>query len=129
MNIEITPEQRQEIVRALIKLRAPSKVAKKLGYDLRDILPIADELAGLPRVLREETNGGYGRPELRNFLIGRKRAHEVWNNEEPAIKKAREDFELGTIEMTTGRDGDWLLLYAIPRVKPDPKPLYFAPEW
>jgi hypothetical protein len=78
--------------------------------------------------VREEQYGGYGRPELREFLVGRKRAHEVWDNNDPVIAQARAHYELGTCDMCTGRDGDWLLLYSIPNKKLKPRPDYFQPE-
>lgn len=124
----MTPEIRAEIIAGLRKLRSPSKVSRMLGIDLREILPIADELSGTPRVVRQEAHGGYGRPELREFLVARKRAHESWDNSVPAIAAARLDYELGTHNMATGRDGDWLLLYSIPNRKPVPRPDYFRPE-
>lgn len=124
----ISPELRHEIILELRKVRAPSKVSRNLGIDIRMVLPIADELAGTPRVVREEQFGGYGRPELREFLVGRKRAHETWDNTDPQIAIARTNYELGTYDMTTGRDGDWLLLYSIPQRKVTPRPDYFKPE-
>lgn len=120
--------KREEIIRELTRLRSPSKVARKTGYALTDILPIADELAGQPRNVREETFGGYGRPELRDNLVARKRAHETWDNTDPAIAAARDAYEAGTHDMATGRDGDWLLLYSVPLKKPVPRPDYFRPE-
>lgn len=127
--VEVTPELRAEIIAGLRKLRSPSKVMRATGIDLRIILPIADELAGMPRVVREEVHGGYGRPEVRDHLVARKRAHETWDNTNPDIAAARAEYEAGTHEMTTGRDGDWLLLYSIPRQKPaEPRPDAFKPE-
>lgn len=124
----MTTEIRDEIVQALLKLRSPSKVARALGVELRVILPIADELAGTPRVVRQEVYGGFGRPELEDFLVARKRAHETWDNTDEAIAAAREAYEAGTHDMATGRDGDWLLLYSIPQRKVTPRPDYFRPE-
>lgn len=125
----ITPEIRQEIVAELRKTRAPGKVARSLGIDIRLVLPIADELSGLPRTSHEERFGGYGRPELSEFLVGRKRAHETWDNSDPLIAGARDAYEAGTHDMATGRDGDWLLLYSIPKRRVTPRPAYFQPEF
>lgn len=124
----ISPEIKQEIIRELRKVRAPSKAARNLGLDIRVVLPVADELSGEPRVLRQEAYGGYGRPELRDFAVGRKRAHEVWNNDDPMIAVARAAYEAGTHDMMTGRDGDWLILYSVPQRKVTPRPDYFQPE-
>jgi hypothetical protein len=92
----ITAELRYEIIQELRKVRAPSKVARNLGVDIRLVLPIADELAGTPRVVREEIYGGFGRPEVREHLVGRKRAHESWDNSDPKIAAARAAYEAGT---------------------------------
>lgn len=124
----MTPELRLEIVAELKKIRAPSKVARNLGVDIRLVLPIADELAGNPRVLREEQFGGWGSPEFRDFAVARKRAHETWDNSTPAIAEARAAYEAGTHDMCTGRDGDWLILYSIPQQRVTPRPDYFRPE-
>jgi hypothetical protein len=124
----ITPEIRDEIIFELRKVRAPAKVARNLGIDIRHVLPIADELAGQPRALRQEVHDGHGRPELRDMLVARKLAHDVWNNDDPAIAGARAAYEAGSHDMATGRDGQWLLLYSIPQRKPTPRPDYFQPE-
>lgn len=124
MNIEL----REEIIRDLRKFRSPSKVARNLGLDVRVILPINDELANSPRNPRKEEFGGFGRPELSPYTVARKKAWAVWDNEDPAIAKARADYEAGTHDMMTGRDGDWLILYSLPQAKVTPRPDYFRPE-
>lgn len=129
MNIELTPAVRGEIIAELRKVRgAASKVAKNLGYPLVLVLEVKDEMDSIPRSVREEQHGGYGRPELRDFLVARKRAHESWDNTDPAIADARNSYEAGSHDMCTGRDGDWLLLYLIPQDKVTPRPDYFQPE-
>jgi len=125
----LTPDLRQEIIAELKKVRAPAKVARNLGLDIRLILPIADEMAGTPRVQREETHGGFGRPELREHLVARKRAGDTWDNTDPRIADARAAYEAGTHDMATGRDGDWLILYSIPQRRVTPRPDYFRPEF
>ena len=124
----ITPELREDIVRELRKFRSPSKVAKNLGLDIRVVLPIADELSAAPRTVRTAQYDGYGHPDMAKFAVGRKKAWEKWDNTEPAIAKARADYEAGTHNMMTGRDGDWLILYSVPQRKVTPRPNYFAPE-
>jgi len=121
-------EKRLEIVRSLIKTRSAYKTAKATGYDIRDILSVAEE-ENSPRSNREERFGGYGPPNMRDFMVARKKAWEAWKNSDPAIKKAREDYECGVVELATGRDGDWLILYAIPRLVITPRPGYFNPEF
>lgn len=126
--IELTPEIREEILHDLRKTRAPARTSRSTGYPIRLVLQVAEE-DNHPRTVREEVYGGLGRPELQQFTVGRKRAWEAWNNEEPAIAEARSQYEKGTHEMVTGRDGDWLILYAIPRKHRDPNRAgYFTPE-
>lgn len=125
----ITPETKREIITALRKFRSPAKVARHLGLDLRDVLKVSDEIGGATRSLRPEMHGGQGRPELREFLVARKRAYQPWNNSDPEIARARASYEAGTHTMVTGRDGDWLLLYLIPQRRVTPRPDYFKPEF
>jgi hypothetical protein len=129
LNIELTPAVRAEIVAELRKVRgASSKVAKNLGYPLTIVLEVKDEMDSIPRTIREEQFGGFGRPELRDHVVARKRAHESWDNTDPAIANARNAYEAGSHDMCTGRDGDWLILYCIPQQKVTPRPDYFRPE-
>lgn len=127
--MNITPEVESEIRSALRVLRAPIKVARKLGIDIRHILPIADEEAQYFNAAYEQKYDGWGRPELQQFAVGRKLASTPWDNEDPAIAKAREDYEAGTHDMINGRDGAWIILYSIPQKKVTPRPNYFKPEF
>lgn len=130
MSVEMTPEMREEIARDLRKTRAAARTAKNLGYPIRMVLEVLED-EKQPRPFREEKHGGLGRPELVPFTVARKRAWETWPNPktDEAIATARAEFEAGTHEMATGRDGDWLILYSIPRktVAKD-RANYFQPE-
>lgn len=126
--IELTPEIRDEILHDLRKTRAPARTSRNTGYPIRLVLQVHEE-DSQPRTVRQEIYGGYGRPEVQQFIVARKRAWEVWNNEDNDIATARNMYEAGTVEMCTGRDGDWLILYAIPRQHRDPNRAgYFLPE-
>lgn len=127
MNIDTTLEQ--EIVAELRKVRAPAKVARNLGLDIRTVLFVSDKIGGASRNNRPETYGGRGRPDLAPYYVSRKRAYQAWDNSDPDIAAARAAYEAGTHEMVTGRDGDWLILYSIPRNKVQPRPDYFKPEY
>lgn len=117
-----------EIVSELRKVRAPAKVARNLGVDLRLVLEVSDRIGGATRSSRGETFDGEGRPELRDMAVARKRAYQVWDNTDPAVAAARAAHEAGTHTMATGRDGDWLILYLIPQKTVTPRPDYFRPE-
>lgn len=124
-NEYITPEVRADVLRNLIRTRSPFKTARKTGVDLRTVLRIQEEERG-PRSTHEERHGGWGQPDLRDYVVARKKAWEAWKNDDPPIANARRDYELGIIEMTTGRDGEYLILYAIPREVEQPRPDYFS---
>lgn len=124
----MNPELKSEILAELRKVRAPTKVARNLGVDLRMVLGVVDEIGGIRAMNREERWGGFGRPELKKYTVARKRAYQTWDNNDPKITKARKDYEAGTHEMCTARDGNWLILYSIPRKKVEPRPDYFKPQ-
>lgn len=125
----ITPEIEAEIVASLKRTRSPFRVATKVGVDVNTVMQILekneDKLSEIP-----ERNGGLGREELRPYVVARRLASETsWDNDDPKISEARDNFEAGTHIMATGRDGAYLILYSIPRKgRPDPNPDYFLPE-
>jgi hypothetical protein len=112
-------------------------------------LPNADvqrvsRLYGIPvRIIRElactdfvppefaELYGGWGRPELQKFVVTRVRAGDDWPLfAHYEIEKARQDYDLGLSEMCQGRDGQWIILYSIPRIHPEQGRLpYFSREF
>lgn len=117
-----------EVLYEWVRLKhSPYKVAKAVGISARDVLSIIAEHGHRVSEIIERYEGR-GRPELREYIVARKKAADCWDNEDPAIVKARADYESGTIELATGRDGRWLILYAIPRVVKKPRPDYFKPE-
>ena len=115
----------EEIVAEYRRTRSPFKVARRLGVDVKVVWDVIE---------REEVSldggaaryDGWGPPELQSYLIARKLVRESWDNSDPKIAKARADYEEGVVEMTTGRDGGYSLLYAIPRRHKQPRPNYFT---
>ena len=111
---------------------------RKPNADLQRV----SRMFGLPvRLIRElqsgdkstssfkERHGGLGRPELQQYIVGRTIAGEPWPVS-TYIEKARSDYDAGLVEMCQGRDGNWIILYAIPRTKPDyGRPPYFSYEF
>ena len=108
---------------------SPFKTARLCGIEVADVFAIVDTNQGKLDAAHEH-NGGLGREELIPYTVSRRRADDrSWDNTEPAIVKARADFEAGTHEMATGRDGKWLILYSIPRRRREPnRDGYFLPE-
>lgn len=72
--------------------------------------------------------GGRGRPELEKFIMATKNANEPWDNNLSELRQARARYEAGTHEMCSGRDGDNIILYCIPRAVVEPRLGYFRSE-
>jgi hypothetical protein len=130
--VSYTPEEEEDVLRiyrANPRRFSPFKASRSTGISLPDVFEIIgknqEDLAKTG-----ERHDGFGRPDMRIHLVTRRRAMgEPWDNTDPKIAEARASFEAGTHLMATGRDGQWLLLYAIERTgKPEPKPRYFNLE-
>jgi hypothetical protein len=72
--------------------------------------------------------GGRGRPELEKYIVATKNAVDPWDNSLTELQQARARYEAGTHEMCSGRDGDTIILYSIPRAVVEPRMGYFKPE-
>lgn len=130
MSKQITPEVEAEVIDVFKRTRgSPFKTATETGVDVKDVWDIVDRNKDKISAF-EERHGGQGRPELQRYLAATRRAGDRgWDLENAGVVRARANLELGTHIMATGRDGQWLLLYSIPRKGPrDPKPGYFQPE-
>jgi hypothetical protein len=116
--MRISPETRAMI---LEDLKVPgadiSRVSRHYGVPLRILRDMATETPVPTSVSGSlETNGGFGRPELIRFTLSRTLAGMPWPIEDQgAIDAARINYDAGFLEMCQGRDGNWLILYAIPR--------------
>lgn len=124
----------------LISQATKEMLLEELEKPNADVQRIA-RLYGIPsRILRDlqggeqepatfaEKNGGFGRPELQQFIVSRTRAGASWpTSDSEAIEKARESYDKGFVEVCQGRDGNWIILYAIPRLMPDiGRQVYFS---
>lgn len=104
-----------------------SKIERRTGIPLSKIR----EIPGTPvletgRVL---TSDRMGRHELREFILCTKDVNDVWPNLDPRIQDAKGRYDAGLCEICTGRDGDTLILYEIPRQRPvEGRHRYFAEE-
>lgn len=128
MNTTLSQEVIDDVLYEWQRLkRSPYKVADAVGISARTVLEIIDEHGHKVSQIQER-HEGWGRPELRDFLVARTKAGTSWDNDEPEIAEARRAYEAGTVELCTGRDGRYLLLYAFPRKRKEPRPGYFVPE-
>ncbi len=100
------------------------KIARDMSLSVREVEAVDVEHNGRFNYTPE----GLGQPEMLRHMIARYdiREQSEWDNSDPKIIQAREDYDAGKIEMATGRDGFFMLLYAIPRKTPADRPLYFS---
>lgn len=128
--MELSTDIIDEVLRVYRKTRqSPFKTSRLTGITVDKVFQIVDDNRDkLAEAL--ERHGGLGRPELQDYTVARRRVTERgWDNKDEAIAQARLDYENGTHEMATGRDGTWLILYSIPRSKKiKGREGYFKPE-
>jgi len=129
--VSYTPEQEAEVLRiyrANPQRFSPFKASKTVGIAISHVFEITEKNREILSNTGEK-HGGLGPEEHRDFMVARRRAMGgAWDNKEPPIAKARADYETGTHEMYSGRDGPWIILYSKPRKKIQPRPGYFNTE-
>lgn len=120
---ELSPVER-EMLRADLKTRSPSQIARTYGLSLSDILNTPSS----GPVFAPVSDDGWGRQELRAYIVSRTKAGAGWPLADLSkIMTARRDYDAGLVEMCTGRDGKFLILYSIPRKQPtDSRPYFFT---
>ncbi len=122
--MSLTTKDKTAILEHYRRSRSPFKTAQALGFELSEVWELINDSAELLHS-RQERFGGFGRPDLVRYTVARRKAGGVWNNASPELRRARRLYEEGTVELATGRDGLWEILYAIPRKRPQPRPHYF----
>ena len=95
-----------------------SKIANRMGWQLSRTkywLKVLEK-ENLEEAVFTEKHGGYGRPEMRCYIVARRHVNKTWARQDSqAIEQARRLYDEGKSEMATGRDGRWIILYSIPR--------------
>lgn len=115
-------DNEKEVLDEYRRSRSPFKTATVFGMHVNDVWKLIEDNTSYLQDAPERF-GGLGRPELRDFIVARRSLRGPrWDNTDPNIAKARELYEQGHIDMTTGRDGTWEILYAIPRMRKQPRP-------
>ena len=68
------------------------------------------------------SDDGYGRPELRKYIISRRYVDAEWPAiDDVIIERTRQEYDKGKVDMTMARDGFYQVLYRIPRKHIDTK--------
>lgn len=108
-----------EIVEELKSPRAhPIKIATKFGVPTALVRFIYNEIPQPGSVFTTHSDDGWGRSELRDFIVTRKLAYQEWPEEDrETIEGLRERYDNGEIELAQGRDGNFVIQYAFPRSK------------
>jgi hypothetical protein len=104
--------------------RSPFRTARNLGIRPSDVWVLIEKYPD-EAVAPPARFGGFGPPEMRKYIVARRRVGHVWDNKDPDLASARHRYELGVVELATGRDGNTEILYAIPRRKREPRLGYF----
>ena len=104
-----------------------SKIERRTGIPLFKIRDL--DGTTVPENGRVLTDDRMGRHGLREFILVTKDVNDVWPNSDPRIQAAKDRYDAGLCEICTGRDGDTLILYEIPRQRPvEGRHRYFAEE-
>lgn len=108
-----------EITTELKSPRAhPIRIATKLGVPTGLVRFIFNEIPQPGSGFTTHSEDGWGRKELRDFVVTRKLATSEWPEEDRrTIEKLREDYDAGNVEIAQGRDGNFIILYSFPRSK------------
>lgn len=137
----------QQIIDALV-MRVFEMTGSGAHGSAPSIKSVRTTIEAIVRPQYPQRYDGFGRPSLRRYIVARcyiqpkeswDRGSDLppetrstrhilgmrngvplggWDNKDPAIVEAREKHDAGTHEMCRARDGDWLILYAIPRKRP-----------
>lgn len=122
-------EKIAEVLDLYRRLRSPFRVSSALRMDVKDVWNIIEENQD-KLAARPNRYDGNGRPDLAVYAVARRKVtDDGWDNDSAEIRQAREDYEAGTHDLATARDGAWLILYAFPQKKVTPRPGYFKPSY
>ena len=115
-DLKRTPKSEYVIAR---RYGVTKNVIKSIQADLEKQSGVPVTRSAGPKVEPEEIPA-----RLRGFVLEIKAVCAQWSMSE-AMQKARQDYDDGLVELCTGRlkrkHGDVLVLYCIPRKKPDPR--------
>lgn len=114
----MSPATEAAILSLLSETRNPHHIqAKVAGATLADV-------RRLMRLNPSELEG-WGKPNLQPFIISRRRTAHWPHEDQPVIMQHRRLHDQGRVTMCQGRDAEWIIQYAIPVQKPNPRSPYF----
>lgn len=108
----------KKILDALSKTRNPYDIADALDIKVSEVRRVMYdiELPPLP---------GWGRVKLQPHIVARRRVGDWGWAVNERLTEARRQHDQGRVTMCQGRDGDWIIQYAIPTRKPIRRAPYF----
>lgn len=119
MTEKVTPLLRARIFKCFETHKNADGVAKELQVDVKTVRHILKTRGYY------EQSDGRGPATLKPYIVAVRTIEDQWDNTQPEIKKARKDYDDGKVELCQGRDGDNIILYAIPkRRQVDRKPFF-----
>lgn len=110
---------KQTLEELLAKTRNPYEIVRLGDYKLSEVrAAMKAKPSELP---------GWGKPSLQPHIISRRRSFAPsWPNEDTAvILEHKRLHDQGRVTMCQGRDGDWIIQYAIPMKQPLRRSAYF----
>ena len=117
MTNQLDQNDTQRVISLLKKKTLPRQIADICG------LPLSTVMSVMSRVVKTDL----GRPELQQHIVSFTRAGTAWPEEdEVAINLARMQYDAGLVELCQGREGQFIILYAIPNKQPAAERHYFS---
>ena len=110
----------EEVIRGLLEeSRNPHRIARVAGVKPSEVRKVMRTL--------EETLPGWGRLSIQPYIISRRHAdHPYWPKEDAeTIHKYRKLHDEGRVNICQGRDGTYVILYALPNRVPVKRFPYF----
>lgn len=107
-------------------------VSEKFGIPIKLIQAVVrGEVRPAPSIVDNDPDFLLNGPiHLRQYMIGRRSVQDGEWNYFQDITECREEYDLGRIELVTGRSRDFFFLYRIPRkVRDTKRRVYFAREF
>lgn len=110
---------KKDLNHLLTRTRNPFEISRVLGCKISDV---RQKMREAPSDL-----AGWGRPNLQPHIISRRRVSaSSWPAEDlPTILEHRRLHDQGRVTMCQGRDGEWVIQYAVIMQRPIRRNVYF----